>query len=193
MPKRITVGKTKSITNFSCFSFEERKMQLQQQDKVEHEKIIRERKSPFSRWTQYNNDYTKEMMWLASNHPKAHAILYFLIDQMDNNNAVMCSYRVLQEIMGVGQATIARSIKVLKDNGYMAVLKSGNSNVYTINDNVFWKSWGNKKQYSKFPANIILALSEQEDYVQLSLDFDNISTEKHKEIIIKPPKNKDEN
>jgi len=69
---------------------------------------------------------------------------------------------------------------LLKENGYIAILKSGTSNIYAINDSVYWKSWGNKKQYSKFPANILLALSEQEESLQTKLE-----TVKHKEITTK--------
>lgn len=123
------------------------------------------RKSPFSRWTQFNNEHTKELIQLALNHPKAHAILYFLVDQMDNYNACICSYKTIQEVLGCSQPTVARNIKILKDSGFLVILKSGNANIYTINDKVYWKSWGSNKKYSKFPANVVLALSEQdEDY-----------------------------
>ena len=99
---------------------------------------------------------------------------------MDQYNAVMCSYQVLQEVLGTSKATIQRSIKVLKDHGYIAVLKSGSSNVYAINDSVYWKSWGNQKKYSKFPANVVLAMSEQDESYQVS--FADISGEKIKTI-----------
>ena len=72
----------------------------------------------------------------------------------------MCSYTVLQEALDLSKPTITRAIRTLKELGFIAIYKSGTSNVYTVNDNVFWKSWGNKKRYSKFPANVILAESE---------------------------------
>ena len=122
-------------------------------------------------------------MWLAIKAPRAHAILYFLVDQMDEYNAVMCSYKVLQEVLDTSKATIQRNIQILKKKGYIAVLKSGTSNVYAINDSVYWKSWGNKKQYSKFPANVVLAMSEQEDDYQIS--FAEIGAQRHKEVKLK--------
>lgn len=179
----ITVGKGRNIFDPNRLNFEERTRDLEFQDNAEQEALKRDKNSPFNRWTQYNNEHTKEMMWLALKHPKAHAILLFLVDQMDNFNAVMCSYQVLQEVIDVSAETIRKNIKVLKDNGYIAVLKSGTSNVYAINDSVYWKSWGNKKQYSKFPANVVLALSEQEKEYQIS--FAEIGAERRKEIIIK--------
>jgi len=179
----ISVSEKHNPLNSNSITFEERERDLREQEKREEEARQREKNSPFGRWTQYNNEHTKEMMFLALKHPKAHAILLFLVDQMDTYNAVMCSNKVLQEILEVSRQTISSSIKVLKDNGFIAVLKSGTSNVYAINDSVYWKSWSNKKQYSKFPANVVLALSEQDNQYQLS--FAEIGTERHKEVKIK--------
>lgn len=142
--------------------FSERAKQLELEKEQEERERERAKKSPFHRWTQFNNEHTKELMWLAIKHPKARAILEFLVDQMDKYNAVMCSYKVLQELIGISKATVQRNIQILKENGFLVALKSGTSNVYAVNDTVYWKSWGNNRKYSKFPANVILALSEQE-------------------------------
>jgi len=171
----ITVTENRDILNQDARTFYERAKELDAIKDAEAEAVKRERNSPFSRWTQYNLEHTKEIMWLQLKHPKAAAILSFLTDQMDDHNAVMCSYKVLEEVLSVSGETIRRNIKILKDNGFIAILKSGTSNVYAINDSIFWKSWGNKKQYSRFPANIILSLSEQEERYRISIT-------KHKEI-----------
>ncbi len=155
---------------FRLYELEEEKRQEQEQRK-------REKQSAFSRWTQFNLEHTKKLMWLAVKHPKAHAILYFLVDQMDEYNAVMCSYKVLEEVLEISTPTVTRNIKVLKDNGFIQILKSGTSNVYTINDSVYWKSWGNNRKYSKFPANVVLSASEQEKETQTKINYT-----KHKEI-----------
>jgi len=179
----VSVAEKRDLLNPSSRSFDERKRELEEQEKREEEARRREKNSPFGRWTQYNNEHTKEMMWLALKHPKAHAILLFLVDQMDNYNAVICSMQVLQEVLGIGRTTASNAVKVLKENGFIAVLKSGTSNVYAINDSVYWKSWGNKKEYSKFPANVVLALTEQEKDYQLS--FADLGAERHKEVLLK--------
>lgn len=179
----VTVSETRNIANPNSMTFDERAKQLEEIEAREAEARKRAKNSPFSRWTQFNNEHTKELMWLAIKAPKAHAILYFLVDQMDEYNAVLCSYKVLQEVLDTSKATIQRNIQVLKEKGYIAVLKSGASNVYAINDSVYWKSWSNKKQYSKFPANVVLALSEQENEYQIS--FADIGGQWHKEVTIK--------
>jgi len=143
-----------------------------QEAEIEYEK--REKHSPFKRWYQFNSEHTKALMWLALKHPKAQAILYFLVDQMDSYNAVMCSYKVLQEVLDISKDTVRINIKILKDNGFIAVLKSGTSNVYAVNDSVYWKSWGKNLMYSKFPANVVLALSEQEALYQAKVSSQKI-------------------
>lgn len=186
MPKMTTIGEIRDVVNglnVNSISFEEREKQLKIEKEYEEQQRKVEKNSPYKRWTQYNNEHTQELIWLALNHPKAHAILLFLVDQMDNYNAIMCSYQVLQEVLNVSKDTIRLNIKVLKENGFIAVVKSGTSNVYAVNDSIYWKSWGNKRKYSKFPVNVILALSEQDKEYQ-----SKIAIEKHKEIVPKPKK-----
>jgi len=183
MGEALYVSMEKNIFNPNSVSFSERKKQLDIENENEDEKRKKEKQSPFSRWTQFNLEHTKELMWLALKHPKAHAMLYFLVDQMDQYNAVMCSIQVLQEVLDIGRTTASISIKVLKDNGFISVLKSGTSNIYAINDRVYWKSWGNNLRYSKFPANVVLALSEQDENYQIS--FDELEHEKMKIVKIK--------
>lgn len=182
----ITVSDKRDVLKPYSVSFDERALQLEKQAKAEEEARKREKNSPFTRWTQFNLEHTKELMWLALKHPKAHAILYFLVDQMDEYNAVMCSTNVLEEVLGISRQTISKNITLLKENGFIAVLKSGTSNVYTINDKVYWKTYGNKHQYSKFPANVVLSMSEQDEFTQM--EFKDLGFTKIKEVMMKGEK-----
>lgn len=165
----IIVSDDRNILDPRRVTFDEREQQRLAEDQIAEEARKRKINSPFNRWTQYNNEHTKEMMWLARYHPIANSMLLFLVDQMDNYNAVMCSYQVLQEVLDISKDTVRRNLKLLKENGYIAVLKSGTSNVYTINHDIYWKSYGNNKQYSKFPANVVLSMSEQEAAYELEV------------------------
>lgn len=144
---------------------EERTLELAQMEKAQLRTAELAKQSPYSNWYQFNREHTKEMIWLATAHPKAQAILLFLLDQMDNYNAVMCSYQVFQDALNIGRATITRSIAVLKEKGFLAIFKSGSSNVYIINDNLAWSSWSTNRRYCKFPANVILSASENQEYM----------------------------
>lgn len=167
MKKIIVTNKNnKNLLNPIEMSFGEREQELKELNKLDQKTIEQEQKSNYTRWSQFNLEYTAELIWLASNHAKAHAILLYLIDNADKYNTVMCSYQVFEELLGVSRQTISTAIKVLKDNGFIYVYKSGVSNVYCINPDLFWKSYGKNVIHCKFPANIILSLKEQDKQYQ---------------------------
>lgn len=147
-------------------SFSDRSRQLEQEERAEEEAIKKQKedikKSPFERFYQVNQDNSKYLTKLAIEQPKALAILLFIIENMDGYNALMASYKVFQEKFDISRTTASNCIKYLKEHGFLYVYKSGTSNVYVVNNTLVWKSWGKNTKYCKFPANIILAESEQE-------------------------------
>lgn len=148
-------------------SFEQRARDLEEQEREEQKKLREEKKSPFSRFYQINKDNSDYLRSCLDENPKALKLLLFIFDHMDKYNAVICSYKVFQETLGMGQATVARCVKYLKDHGFLYVYKTGTSNVYVANKNLVWNSWGNNVEYCEFPANIILSASEQEERVKV--------------------------
>ena len=148
-------------------SFEQRARDLEEQEREEQKKLREERKSPFSRFYQINKDNSDYLRSCLDENPKALKLLLFIFDHMDKYNAVICSYKVFQETLGMGQATVARCVKYLTDHGFLYVYKTGTSNVYVANKNLVWNSWGNNVEYCEFPANIILSASEQEERVKV--------------------------
>ncbi len=175
----LLVGANHNILNPNSITFDERQIQLETLDKKEKEIYERTKKSPFKNFIQVNKDYYKAEDWLMSKSPIAYRIFKFLINGMDDYNAVICSYKVLQENFGISQDTVRRAIKILKEKKYIDVYKSGTSNVYVINKNIVWSSWGTNFKYAKFGANIILSESEQEN-----LKNKKIKTNKLKQISI---------
>ena len=176
----LTVGETKNVLDPDSRTFEEREKELEEQKKQENEEQKRQQGSPFRRWVQMNKDAYKAEDWLMSKSPIAYRIFKFLINNMDSYNAVMCSQTVLQERFDVSRITVSRAIKLLKEKQYIDVYKSGTSNIYAVNKQIAWNSWGTNYKHGKFSANIILSESEQEKGSQVK-----IQTTKHKEIQIK--------
>lgn len=144
-------------------SFDQRASELKEQDKSEKEEQKKAHKSPFANFYQVNRDNSEYLSSCLRENPKALAILFFIFDHMDKYNALICSYKVFQEALGMSQATVARSIKYLKEHGFLHVYKSGTSNVYVANNDLVWNSWGNNTKYCEFPTNLILSRSEQDD------------------------------
>jgi DNA-binding transcriptional ArsR family regulator len=143
-------------------SFEQRQAELDAMDAKEQEQQERAKKSPFARFYQVNKDNSHFLRECLDANPTALKVLIFIFEHMDKYNAVICSYAVFQEVLGLSQATIARAIKYLKNNGFLYVYKSGTSNVYVANKDLVWTSWGSNVKYCEFPANVVLSSSEQE-------------------------------
>lgn len=144
-------------------SFEERKEELEKQKKEEEEQKKRERQSPFKSFYQVNKANSEHLRICLKENPKALELLLFLFEKMDNYNAVMCSYKVFEEVLGVSRQTASKAVAYLKEKGFVYIYKSGTSNVYVANNNLVWNSWGTNMKYCQFPANVVLSSSEQEE------------------------------
>lgn len=173
MSKYITVAEKSDHLN-GVVSFEERENELQKKEKQEHFEQEQRKKSPYKDFIQLNNDYYKAEDWLIANNSLAYRILKFLMHHMDGYNAVMCSYKVLEEYFNKSTDTIRIAIKVLREKKYINIAKSGTSNIYFINKELAWKSWGSNYKYAEFGAKIIVSESEQK----------SIKTKTHKANIV---------
>lgn len=135
---------------------DERMQQLKQEEREEH-------KSPFTNFYQVNKNNSHYLRSCLKECPRALDLLLFLFDHMDRYNAVVCSYKVLEDVLGVSRSTVQRCVAYLRDHGFMAVKKSGTTNVYIANDRLVWNSWGSNVKYCEFPANVVLSSEEQDD------------------------------
>ena len=140
------------------------------------------KKSPYRKWLQVNNDAYNDEDWLMKNSPTAYRILRFLVLNMDKYNAVICSYKVMQEKLGYSKPTVERAIRLLKERKYIEVAKSGTSNIYMINKKLYWNSWGYNYAYAEFGANVIISSSEQEKFFQKELQLE---IKKRQEVTIR--------
>lgn len=90
---------------------------------VEH---YEKKKSPYTKWTQQNNDDEAQeaRYWLMKKSPIAYCVMDFLASNMDRYNAVICSYRVMQEKFGYSRAALSEAIKLLREHNYIDVKKT---------------------------------------------------------------------
>lgn len=115
---------------------------------------------------QLYRDHIDNVAKLARDNGKAYDLFMLLVKHMDGTNALAVSNIALSELLQVTTRTVQRAVKYLKDNGWVCVLKSGTSNVYIVNPDVAWTSYGNQKQYCKFQANVLLSSSENAEYLK---------------------------
>lgn len=142
-------------------TFAERQRQLAYEDSVMENQLEREKKSTYRDFAQLNRANISHIISACGANPQAVRVLLFILEHMDRYNALICSYRVFEEQLGISHATVARAVDYLKKTGFIAVYRSGTSNVYIMNDDLAWTNAGDKHQYCKFPANVVLSASEQ--------------------------------
>ena len=115
---------------------------------------------------QLYRDHIDDVAKLARDNGKAYDLFMLLVKHMDGTNALAVSNIALSELLQVTTRTVQRAVKYLKDNVWVCFLKSGTSNVYIVNPDVAWTSYGNQKQYCKFQANVLLSSSENAEYLK---------------------------
>ena len=97
---------------------------------------------------------------LISKNPFACEVFLFLIEKMNNKNAIICPNKVLCETFNKSKKSVERAISHLKNNGYLHVTKAGQTNVYHMNPEIVWKAWDTNKKYCEFEGQILIAKSD---------------------------------
>jgi len=107
---------------------------------------------------------------LNSKNHKAMNLLMFLLEHMNNRNALIVSRDTLSEVLNVSKPTVDRRIKFLKDNMLISIARTGSSSVYYVNSVIAWKSSKDKRQYAQFTAEVFVSKSEQERQLDRSFE-----------------------
>ena len=144
-------------------SFEERAKQIAEQEQQEALARKKEKNSPYGDFAHRKlmGRINEKMMYQLSDFPTANKLFWFIVNHMDGYNALIASYAVFQEGLNMSESSVTRGIKKLKELGLLYIKKSGATNVYLLNPDVVWKSWGSNLKYCEFPAKVVLTESEQ--------------------------------
>jgi len=113
-------------------------------------------------FVQVSRQYLKQWRGLIRQNGLAAEILMYLVENMGRtSNAVVCSYRVLQETTGYSRSSVANAIKLLKDDNWVQTIKIGTATAYAVNERVVWQAARNQRHYALFSATVVAAASEQ--------------------------------
>lgn len=153
---------------------------LEMQEENEAVEDNRKREDKNANFVQLYRDNMPEMRWLLTNHAFASSLLFFILEHMDNRNALACSYSVFEDYFEKSRMTIYRAIKLLQENGFIDVLKMGTSNVYLVNADLAWTDSNTTKKYAKYDGKILVSKKENKDYEYRS-QFDRFKTLKERE------------
>jgi hypothetical protein len=73
---------------------------------------------------------------LIEEKPTAARIFLFLSKYSNDDNVVVASSSVLETALKKTRPYLAKCVKYLKDNGYLAVINSGQTSVYILNSDI---------------------------------------------------------
>lgn len=103
----------------------------------------------------------RDIRGLIDRSPNAAKLLFIMAEKMNRQNALLCSFKTLQEITGLSRTTLSNAVSLLKQEHWVQVIKVGTANAYVVNSRVFWQSFGNMK-HAVFNATIIATAEEQD-------------------------------
>lgn len=103
----------------------------------------------------------QNLIGLGKSDGKALAIFMFLTEHMDTNNAIIVSRDTISEALDISLPTVDRKIKFLKKNNFIETHRTGAACIYTVNANIVWTTYANKKDYASFKATVLISRSEQ--------------------------------
>ena len=121
----------------------------------------------------------KQLRSLVKLNPTAAQILLVFVEKMNKQNAVIMSYKTLEQITKKKRNTCSKAIKDLREAKFINIIKVGNANAYVVNSNVFWSTDNQiKEKFAIFTATVVACGADQDE------DFEDWSNVKLKKIPI---------
>jgi hypothetical protein len=99
---------------------------------------------------------------LIEEKPTAARIFLFLSKYANDDNVVVASSSVLESALKKTRPYLAKCTKYLKDNGYLAVINSGQTSVYILNSDILISNKYDTEYESIEVLNATLLLSPKE-------------------------------
>jgi Fe2+ or Zn2+ uptake regulation protein len=162
------LSKTRSLNNRLLSLIEENNAEDRSKKNLDFGQITRKQMS--------------EVRRLARINSLAFELLFMMAEKMDRQNAIVMSFKVMQEITGKSRTTLYNAIKTLKDEQWIQVIKIGTASAYILNASVFWSDHAHRK-HTVFQATVIASFDEQDK--ELKENFNKIKL-KRVPILIPP-------
>lgn len=114
-------------------------------------------------FVQVQKAHMKQWRDLIKKQPLAAEIMFYFMETMGKNtNAIVCSYKTLQEITGYSRPSVGRALKTLKQMNWVDTVRVGSATAYAVNERIAWQARGKQRKYAMFSATVVASLSEQD-------------------------------
>lgn len=104
---------------------------------------------------------------MATEHPRAAAVMHLIVAQMGPDNALVVTQEDLAAIARCSVRTLQRAVELLRDYRWLDVRpmgKTGTVNAYIVNDKVAWGQPREGLRYSRFSATVLMSSKHQRDF-----------------------------
>lgn len=127
-------------------------------------------RQPRGTWVQTERAAHEAWASLIRKAPKAAELMHHLTGRIGDNNAVVVSQKVLQDLMNCSRPTVQRALELLAAENWIEIRRVGERgtvNAYIINDRVAWSGPRDGIRYSLFSATVIVSSEEQPDAAEI--------------------------
>ena len=146
----------------------------------EQEQEQRKKNKDFVQYKRKGLGYLRKVI---KDNPFAAEIFVFLSEFMDYKNAVCCTSKVLEEYFNTSRSSVYRAVKYLEDNAYVIVANAGSARVFTVNPDIAWTTYADKKSLCEFNGKILLSASENKELQAKAEKFKAITLKEMKNIV----------
>lgn len=107
-------------------------------------------------FVQFMREAMDRFISLISQSPTAAQALIFMARTMSRQNAMSASMDVLCEACGAGRSSMSRAVKILEQEGWLKVDRTGSKNTYYLNSRAFWATGRSFKNSPDVFSSLIL-------------------------------------
>lgn len=130
----------------------------------------------------YSEKWRLKRMELRDINKNIDTILDLFMMETNIYNALVISYETMEKMTGLSRTTLYRTIKLLEEYDFIKIYKTGSSNIYTLNEDYYWKqdtkmrfwasAYSNDKfvKYARIDARIVASDVEQTEKIQKQID-----------------------
>jgi Firmicute plasmid replication protein (RepL) len=156
-------------TNQFAEKMAELDQKARQQELADKDKLEELQRKNYN-FVQYNKKSLMVLAKITAKSGLAGAIYQFMTAQMKQDNKLLVSREALAEFFEVSKTGVSNAIKLLVDNKFLIVVKSGNANIYCLNADVVWSQSRDKKEFAEFSCQVFLSKTEQEKVKQVKTE-----------------------
>ena len=113
-------------------------------------------KAPYDKFVRINTTWESQKALFSLLDNLEAKIFFFFLMNTNWDNSISVKVDELAEFFGVTNRAVKKSIKDLRERGYLTSERVGGVNKYIINPGISWSSWNSNMEKCKFPYGVVI-------------------------------------